>query len=162
MLLDIQNMGHVQIEPSLWGPITVFFLVNTFAMVGNIVATYISWPGERHYWILVVGRVLFIPFFLFCNYMPKQRDPLPVLFDNDYIYLAGSFLFSFTSGYCSSLALMFAPKYVSILLIFYLYIYILTLCWVGPLDINHHPPYYIKWYAIFLIYAELCWVVMPS
>ena len=105
------------IPSNLWGPISVFLMFNVAALIGNFVAQFTSWPGPRYYWILVVARpFVLIPFFMFCNYLPLQRQPLPVLFANDYVYLFGSFVNAFTSGYFSSLSTMFGPKYAAILL----------------------------------------------
>ena len=117
MELVQQKLGYrrvyliLQIPQAYWDNVTVFLLFNFFAMVGNFVAAFVSWPGPRFYWILVFGRLLFIPFFMFCNYLPTQRYPLPVLICNDWIYLIGAIIFAFLAGYLSSLGLMFNPRY---------------------------------------------------
>lgn len=67
-------------------------------------------PGRV--WIFVVLRFLFIPFFLFCNYRGSSRT-LPVLIKLDTAYVLGGSLLGFTSGYFSSLGLMYAPRSVS-------------------------------------------------
>ena len=113
ILLNIQTVGSLPLPDSLWHPITVFLLFSTFVVSGNCLANFLPRPGPGKYWMAVVPQLLFFPFFMFCNYLPGQRHPLPVLISNDYIYLVGSMIFSFLSGHLSSLALMFAPKYVS-------------------------------------------------
>ena len=60
---------------------------------------------------LVAIRFLFIPFFLFCNYIPDRRT-WPVLIQSDYVYILGSASLAFSNGYASSLAMMYAPKCV--------------------------------------------------
>lgn len=66
-------------------------------------------PGPRWVWLPVVLRGLFIPFFMFCNGNPAARN-LPVLIANDYVYCVGGIVMAFTSGYFSSLTMMYAPR----------------------------------------------------
>ena len=60
-------------------------------------------------WLPIVLRGLFIPFFMFCNFKPDKRN-VPVLIANDYAYCVGGIVMAFTSGYFSSLAMMYAPR----------------------------------------------------
>jgi len=70
-------------------------------------------PGPRFLWIPVVLRVLFIPFFLLCNYQPRGVERLlPVLITNDWAYWFGGIFLGLTSGYYSSLAMMYCPRTV--------------------------------------------------
>ena len=56
-------------------------------------------------------RSLFIPFFLLCNYRPAGVERLwPVLFHWDGVYWAAAILLGLTSGYFSSMAMMFCPR----------------------------------------------------
>jgi len=48
---------------------------------------------------------------MLCNVKPATRT-MPVVF-GDYVYCVGSILIAFTSGYFSSLTMMYAPRYVS-------------------------------------------------
>lgn len=48
---------------------------------------------------------------MFCNYKPDIRT-LPVLVSNDFAYWAGGIVLAFTSGYFSSLCMMYAPSNV--------------------------------------------------
>ena len=66
-------------------------------------------PGPKWTWLPVMLRVVFIPFFMFCNVKPDKRK-LPVLFANDYLYCIGGILMALSSGYFSSLTMMFAPR----------------------------------------------------
>ncbi|XP_041369044.1 equilibrative nucleoside transporter 1-like [Gigantopelta aegis] len=103
---------HFPIADSFFVAIFCFLSFNFFAMVGNATTEVIRVPGPRWLWIPVLLRgLIFIPFFLFCNYRPEVRT-LPVLISNDYVYIAGGVLMAFTSGYFSSLAMMYAPKQV--------------------------------------------------
>ena len=113
LLFDIQPLGNLKLPASLWAPVAVFQLFATFIMLGSISASFITAPGPRYYWIPVVTQLLFIPYFVMCNYLPNQRHPLPVIISNDYAYLSGTILYSFMSGYFASLSLMFIPKYAS-------------------------------------------------
>ena len=60
-------------------------------------------------WIPVVLRGLFIPLYLLCNFRPDDRA-WPVLIANDYVFIVTSALMAFTSGYFSSLCMMYGPK----------------------------------------------------
>lgn len=49
---------------------------------------------------------------MFCNYLPNDRS-YRVIFESDLVYVIGGALLGFTSGYFSSLGLMYAPRSVS-------------------------------------------------
>lgn len=85
-----------------------FFVFNFFALIGNIVPIWIRQPGPRYLWVAVVARFVFIPLLVACNYAPKTRV-LPVYITSDWAYLAIMMAFSFSSGYLSSLSMMYAP-----------------------------------------------------
>jgi len=85
----------------------VFELSNRFYCTDCIACVQ---PGPRWVWLPVIARVLFIPFFMFCNVKPLTRS-LPVLF-GDYVYCVGSIVMAFTNGYFSSVVMMYAPRYV--------------------------------------------------
>lgn len=102
---------------SLAGPyfavVWCFLSFNTCAMLGNIAVDF--WPKlipEKRLWIFVVARLLFVPFFLFCNFKPDTRT-VPVVFYNDAFYILGVMLFALTSGFMSSVAITMAPKSVA-------------------------------------------------
>uniref|UniRef100_A0A6P7F4T6 Equilibrative nucleoside transporter 1-like isoform X1 n=1 Tax=Diabrotica virgifera virgifera TaxID=50390 RepID=A0A6P7F4T6_DIAVI len=87
-----------------------FLTFNLFAMIGSWLPTYIIWPGPKKLWIPVVVRLIYIPLFLFCNYQVEGvTRKLPVLFKNDYVYFLIGSTMAITSGYLSSLAMMYAP-----------------------------------------------------
>lgn len=46
------------------------------------------------------------------NYRPEVRivENIPMWLANDYVYIVGSIIFAFTSGYYSSLAMMYGPR----------------------------------------------------
>ena len=65
-------------------------------------------PGPRWVWLPVVLRGLFIPFFMLCNFRPEDRG-FPAYISNDWAYIVGGIVMAFTSGYFSSLTMMYAP-----------------------------------------------------
>lgn len=70
-------------------------------------------PGPRFLWIAVVLRALFIPFFLLCAYTPLGVPRLMnVYIANDWVYWTGAFFMGLTSGYFSSLGMMYCPQTV--------------------------------------------------
>ncbi|XP_072377540.1 equilibrative nucleoside transporter 1-like [Diabrotica undecimpunctata] len=87
-----------------------FLTFNVFAMIGSWLPTYVIWPGPKLLWIPVTVRLIYIPLFLFCNYQVEGvTRNLPVLIKNDYIYFLIGATMAISSGYLSSLAMMYAP-----------------------------------------------------
>ncbi|RWS23943.1 equilibrative nucleoside transporter 3-like isoform X2 [Leptotrombidium deliense] len=80
-------------------------------MIGNVIPNWITFPGPKYLWIPVALRTLLLPFFFFCNYKPKYRV-WPVLITNDYVYITGGVILGLSSGYYSSLSMMYAPRCV--------------------------------------------------
>ena len=72
---------------------------------------YYFQPSPERLFLPVIGRLLFIPFFLLCNYRPSGVERLwPVLFHWDGLYWLGAVLFALSGGYTASLALMYCPR----------------------------------------------------
>lgn len=72
-------------------------------------------PSKKYLVIPVILRLAYLPLFLFCNYQPANTQRiLPVYIHNDWIYLAIAITMGFSSGYLSSLSMMYCPKYVSL------------------------------------------------
>lgn len=94
-------------------PVTCFLTFNVSAMLGNMMSGLFQWPGPRFLWIAVVLRALFIPFFLLCAYTPLGVPRLMnVYIANDWVYWTGAFFMGLTSGYFSSLGMMYCPQTV--------------------------------------------------
>lgn len=108
ILVDIKQVGDTFSE-KYFCPFNCFFLFNFFAMIGNVISNWTTWPGKDRVWILVVARVLFVPLFLFCNYSPNNRT-WPILIKSDSIYIIANILLAASSGYLSSLCMMFASS----------------------------------------------------
>ncbi|XP_046369024.1 equilibrative nucleoside transporter 1-like [Haliotis rufescens] len=109
---DIERI-HFPISDAYFKPIFCFLNFNFFALLGNITTELVKVPGPRFVWIPIVIRGLFfIPFYVLCNFRPEVRT-IPVLINNDYVYIIGAALMAFTSGYFSSLCMMYAPKQVA-------------------------------------------------
>lgn len=95
-----------------FAPVFCFLSFNLFATVGNFIAQFIKWPGPNYLIVFTLARLIFIPFFLYCNYHPNDARTLPVIFEHDWQYILGSVLMATSSGYLSSLAMMYTPKCV--------------------------------------------------
>jgi len=106
-----KSNSSFKIPDKFYTPVTCFLFFNAFAMFGNLFSEFVRKPGPKWVWLPVLLRGLFIPFFMFCNFRPESRR-LPVLFANDYVYIFGGILMAFTSGYFSSLTMMYAPQNV--------------------------------------------------
>ncbi|KAI5715290.1 hypothetical protein M8J77_013724 [Diaphorina citri] len=90
-----------------------FLTFNVTAMIGASLSSLYAWPGKRTLVIPVVLRAIFIPAFLLCNYHPKDVvRSLPVLITDDYAYWTIAVLMGLSSGYLSSLAMMYCPRMV--------------------------------------------------
>lgn len=98
------------VPPEMFRDITCFLTFNVFAMLGSLTTSWVKWPSPRFLVWPVVLRAVFIPLFLFCNYQPVAVERiLPVFINNDYVYWSIAVIMSYTSGYLSSLAMMYAP-----------------------------------------------------
>lgn len=94
-------------------PVTCFLLFNVTALLGTILTSgSLPIPGPRFLWIPVTLRLLFIPFFLLCNYDPLGTRTAAVWFGRDWIYCLASSLQGLSLGYLGSLAVMYAPRIV--------------------------------------------------
>lgn len=103
----------VSFTDKYWVAVFCFLSFNVFAFLGNIVSEWVKVPGPRFIWIPVLLRGLLIPFFLFCRFEVENKErTFPILIDNDYIYIVGGIVLAFTSGYYSSLTMMYGPKLV--------------------------------------------------
>ncbi|XP_023724605.1 equilibrative nucleoside transporter 1 isoform X2 [Cryptotermes secundus] len=95
-----------------YSDVTCFLTFNICAVIGSTLATRITWPSPKYLVWPIVLRVLFIPFFLSCNYQPQVGREIPVLINSDWGYWAGAALMAITSGYFSSVAMMYCPRCV--------------------------------------------------
>ncbi|XP_019870569.1 equilibrative nucleoside transporter 1 [Aethina tumida] len=94
----------------LYTDILCFLTFNVTAMLGSILPSLVTAPGPKYLWIPVTLRVLYIPFFLFSNYQVTDvHRTLPVLFNNDWVYWFVAVTFGLSSGYFSSIGMMYAP-----------------------------------------------------
>jgi equilibrative nucleoside transporter 1/2/3 len=112
ILADIrQSSDSFFISKDFYSLFMCFVIFNVFIMIGSLFSIVCQQPGPKWLWLPVVSRVIFIPFFVMCNFRPEARR-LPVWFANDYVYAIGGVLMALTNGYFSSLSMMFAPSRV--------------------------------------------------
>ena len=97
-----------------FAPVFCFLFFNLFATVGNGIAQYFPVIKAKYLIIFSVLRIGFIPFFLYCNYLPSDTLPrtAPVIFTHDWMYIVGAVAMAVSSGYLSSLVMMYIPKCV--------------------------------------------------
>lgn len=93
---------------TLYTPVTTFLNFNVFATIGNVIAGYYQWPTMNNLIWPVLLRLLFIPYFLFCNYGGINRA-VAVFFPSEYAFIFMLSLMSLSHGYFSSISLMYAP-----------------------------------------------------
>ncbi|XP_043640394.1 equilibrative nucleoside transporter 1 [Drosophila teissieri] len=90
-----------------------FATFNVFAMLGSLTTSWVKWPGPKFLWVPVVLRLAFIPLFVMCNYVPPDSvRKLTVFIDNDWVYWGIAIAMAYSSGYLSSLGMMYAPQTV--------------------------------------------------
>ncbi|CAL2039380.1 unnamed protein product [Caenorhabditis brenneri] len=94
---------------NIYSGITTFLNFNLMAAVGNLCATFVTVPGPRLLIVPCLIRLVFIPFFMFGKCLPDTRS-MPVLYSNEWIFFFGNTILAFTSGYFSSLGMMYAPR----------------------------------------------------
>ncbi|KAK6023085.1 nucleoside transporter [Ostertagia ostertagi] len=99
------------ISKELYPGITTFLNFNLFAAIGSSTANFVQFPGPKLLIVPVLARLLFIPFFMLCNYNVDDRV-MPVFFANEWFFIIGNTIMAFTSGYFSSLGMMYAPRVV--------------------------------------------------
>ncbi|KAH8298104.1 hypothetical protein KR018_006835 [Drosophila ironensis] len=94
--------------------VTCFATFNVFAMLGSLTTSWVQWPGPRFLWVPVCLRIAFIPLFVLCNYVPPDTTrSLVVYIDSDWAYWAIAVVMAYSSGYLSSLGMMYAPQTVA-------------------------------------------------
>ncbi|KAL5239098.1 hypothetical protein ACI65C_006508 [Semiaphis heraclei] len=87
-----------------------FLTFNVSALIGTYLSTLVSWPKPKWLFIPVVLRVILIPLFLVCNYHPiGVTRIMPVVIENDYVFWALGAILGLSSGYYSSVAMMYIP-----------------------------------------------------
>ncbi|XP_077997982.1 equilibrative nucleoside transporter 1-like [Glandiceps talaboti] len=113
VLVQIEPSGDdiSEFEVNYFTPLTCFLLFNLCDFIGSIFPVWIRWPPSKYLWIATTSRLIFFPIFLFCKYRTYDRT-LPVLIDNDAVYIVLVMLFSVSGGYLKSLPMMAAPKLV--------------------------------------------------
>ncbi|XP_076249263.1 equilibrative nucleoside transporter 1 isoform X1 [Calliopsis andreniformis] len=111
---DIQRSDpNFVVSEDYYSTVMCFLTFNITALIGSSIASLIHWPSKKYLMIPVVLRVLYIPLFLLCNYQPKGISRiLPVYINNDWVYFVIAVTMGVTSGYFSSLSMMYCPRMV--------------------------------------------------
>ncbi|EEB19063.1 equilibrative nucleoside transporter, putative [Pediculus humanus corporis] len=96
------------VQDKYYESVMCFLTFNVTAMAGSLLSGWVRWPRPKYLVIPVALRALFIPFFLFCNFQPSESSRvLPVLINNDWAFWFAGLTMGFTSGYFSSLGVMY-------------------------------------------------------
>ncbi|XP_024940272.1 equilibrative nucleoside transporter 1 isoform X3 [Cephus cinctus] len=111
---DIRRSDPNFIIPAdYYSNVMCFLTFNITAMIGSSIASMVQWPSKNYLVFPIILRALYIPLFLLCNYQPKDiQRVLPVLINNDWLYLIIAITMGLTSGYFSSIAMMYCPRMV--------------------------------------------------
>lgn len=99
------------IGETFYTEILCFFTFNASSMVGSLLASFVQWPKSRYLMFPVILRIIFVPLFINCNYQPSYiLRTLPVYITNDWIYWSIGIMMGLSSGYLSSLGMMYSPQ----------------------------------------------------
>ena len=90
----------------------VFLLYNLLDLAGRSLATSLPAPPPTLCLLLALARLGFIPVFLLCNLSPSNREVTSVLLTSDTALLVTHALFSLSSGYLTTTAMMTGPGLV--------------------------------------------------
>ncbi|GAU96052.1 hypothetical protein RvY_07553-2 [Ramazzottius varieornatus] len=111
IMVNVQR--YSMLDDEYFRPVITILNFSVFAFIGNLIPFACSAPGPRYVWIPILARIIFFPFFLMCNYNEIGYERrFDVWFTNDYVYAVGGMLLAVTSGYFSSLAMMYASSKV--------------------------------------------------
>uniref|UniRef100_A0A9J7ZDU0 Solute carrier family 29 member 2 n=1 Tax=Cyprinus carpio carpio TaxID=630221 RepID=A0A9J7ZDU0_CYPCA len=93
-------------------PVVCFLFFNLMDFIGRTVTLVSKWPSKdsRLFPLLVVCRVIFVPLLMMCNV--QERNIMPVLFSDDFMFAAIMVFFSVSSGYFVCLSMTYAPQLV--------------------------------------------------
>ena len=135
-LLGVRRFSDQFIIPEFWFQDVVTFLTfNVLVTIGNMIPKIIRKVGNivkirkrlTHLLILkftlkpgpkwipipvIIRAVLVFIFFAFCNFKPIERNNIPVLITNDYVYWIGCALSPLSFGYLTSLLMMYTPGWI--------------------------------------------------
>ncbi|XP_043916733.1 equilibrative nucleoside transporter 1 isoform X2 [Protopterus annectens] len=110
------DVKSIAVTDSSWGkyfiPVSCFLLFNLMDWAGRSLTAIRMWPGKdsKLLPIFVIARIIFIPFFIFCNVQP--RNIFPVFFHHDAWYITFMIFFAFSNGYLASLCMCYGPQKV--------------------------------------------------
>uniref|UniRef100_A0A915Q1Y3 Nucleoside transporter n=1 Tax=Setaria digitata TaxID=48799 RepID=A0A915Q1Y3_9BILA len=102
------------IPEKLFTSITTYLLFNFFAAVGSLLANFVQWPPPKWLVVPVLARIALIPLLMFCYFRPEYRT-WNVWFYNVWIYIALATIMAISSGYFSSVGMMYVPRKTSVL-----------------------------------------------
>ncbi|XP_011169324.1 equilibrative nucleoside transporter 1 isoform X1 [Solenopsis invicta] len=110
----IQSSDENFVIPSkYYSSVMCFLTFNITAMLGSLIASLVQWPSKKYLVIPVILRLAYIPLFLLCNYQPDDTDRiLPILIKNDWVFWIIAITMGLSSGYLSSLSMMYCPRMV--------------------------------------------------
>jgi len=116
VLADIKPVDkEFFISNDYFSAVLCFLTFNGTAMLGNLLPNFFlrPLPTPRWLWLPVVLRFAFIPFFVLCNFLPVHVERVtPVFINSDWAYWGVVVLLGLSSGYFSSLAMMYCPRTV--------------------------------------------------
>jgi hypothetical protein len=96
-----------------YNELTCELTFNLMFLLGNL-SVFMKRPGLKWlglFSILSISKsLLSLCFYMICNFEPNERENIPIIIDNDYIYWSVSAISIYLSGYFISLLIVHIPK----------------------------------------------------
>ncbi|KAL3077594.1 hypothetical protein niasHT_033704 [Heterodera trifolii] len=110
----ISPFNDQKTSESLYKQLTVFLNFNVWAAVGCWLSGFSPRPSPNYLSLPICLRLLFLPLFWFCDYQYDNLTPRRFVFiHNQWVFTVLITLMALSHGYCSSLAMVYAPKKVN-------------------------------------------------
>ncbi|XP_074641607.1 equilibrative nucleoside transporter 2-like [Tubulanus polymorphus] len=112
MLADVVKSDPNFLIPEYhYTDIMCYLFTNFCICFGNLFVFFVHKPRSEYVVYFQMVRMLFVPFFVLCNYRPETRSKnLPVLLKSDWAFLAGVIVFATTNGHFSGLTMMYSKQ----------------------------------------------------
>lgn len=110
--LGVEMNSSSFIIPEKWyQDVLTFLTFNLMCTIGSLMPDLV--PKISPKWIsigVIVRSIGVFIFYALCNFKPDERNRIPVLIKNDYVYWLGSALSPLMFGFFTSSIMMITPK----------------------------------------------------
>ncbi|SPP79692.1 equilibrative nucleoside transporter 3 [Drosophila guanche] len=105
------SASHTEWTDVYYLPVVNYLIFNCGDYFGRLLAGWLERPiNQNTSLLLIVLRMIFVPFFLFSN--TSEHIFLPTLVEHDYTFIAMMCVFALSNGYLTNILLIMAPRSV--------------------------------------------------